>query len=65
MRSGGQWLRLDLEETCRGPRHWDLAVLARGQAAAADEALAAYAAETARRYPDRTSLRPICVRFRP
>jgi hypothetical protein len=58
MRSGGQWLWLDLEETCRGPRHWDLAVLARSQAAAADEALAAYAAETGTAVPGPDELAP-------
>jgi aminoglycoside phosphotransferase (APT) family kinase protein len=58
MRSGGQWLWLDLEETCRGPRHWDLAVLARSQAAAAEKALAAYAAETGTAVPGPDELAP-------
>jgi hypothetical protein len=41
------WLWTDLEETCRGPRAFDLAVLIRGQDAGdAATALAAYAAAT-------------------
>ncbi len=58
MRSGGRWLWLDLEETCRGPRHWDLAVLARSQAAVADAALAAYAEVAGRPAPGPDELAP-------
>jgi hypothetical protein len=41
-RSGSGWLWMDLEETCRGPREFDLAVLVRGLPA--DHAAAALAA---------------------
>jgi hypothetical protein len=58
LRSGGQWLWLDLEETCRGPRHWDLAVLARSQAGSAGEALAAYAGVTGTPGPGPDELAP-------
>src|SRR5450631_1684600 len=35
--TAGGWLWADLEETCRGPREWDLAVLARSEDSAAKE----------------------------
>jgi hypothetical protein len=43
-RPGPGWLWIDLEETCRGPRAFDLAVLADHQGADAGATLAAYAA---------------------
>ncbi len=44
IRSAAGWLWVDLEETCRGPREFDLAVLIRGLPAGdAAAALAAYA----------------------
>ena len=47
------WLWTDLEETCRGPRAFDLAVLVRGQDAAdAATALAAYADVTGDPLPE-------------
>ena len=58
MRSGGRWHWFDLEETCRGPRQWDLAVLAGGQAADATVALAAYAAVSGTRVPAAAELAP-------
>jgi hypothetical protein len=51
------WLWTDLEETCRGPRGFDLAVLVRGQNAAdAATALAAYADVTGDPLPGRGEL---------
>jgi hypothetical protein len=51
------WLWTDLEETCRGPRGFDLAVLVRGQNAAdAATALAAYADVTRDPLPGRWEL---------
>jgi Ser/Thr protein kinase RdoA (MazF antagonist) len=49
---------IDLEETCRGPRLWDLAVLARSQSAAAAGALAAYAADAGTPVPGPDELAP-------
>jgi hypothetical protein len=47
------WLWTDLEETCRGPRAFDLAVLIRGQDAGdAATALAAYADATGQPLPE-------------
>jgi Phosphotransferase enzyme family len=51
-RPGPGWLWIDLEETCRGPRAFDLAVLADHQGADADATLAAYAAETGEPLPE-------------
>jgi Phosphotransferase enzyme family len=51
-RSGSGWLWIDLEETCRGPRAFDLAVLADHQGADAGAALAAYAAVTGEPLPE-------------
>jgi Ser/Thr protein kinase RdoA (MazF antagonist) len=47
---GSGWLWVDLEETCRGPREFDLAVLIRGLDGAA--ALAAYAEVTGIELPE-------------
>jgi hypothetical protein len=44
--SGSGWLWTDLEETCRGPREFDLAVLARSQQSDAATALGGYASVT-------------------
>jgi hypothetical protein len=46
------WLWIDLEETCRGPRAFDLAVLADHQGADAGATLAAYAAVTGEPLPE-------------
>jgi hypothetical protein len=51
-RPGSGWLWIDLEETCRGPRAFDLGVLAVHQGADADAALAAYAAVTGEPLPE-------------
>ena len=51
--SAAGWLWTDLEETCRGPHAFDLAVLVRGQDAdAAATALAAYADVTGEPLPE-------------
>jgi hypothetical protein len=51
------WLWTDLEETCRGPRAFDLAVLVRGQDAGdAATALAAYADATGEPLPGRAEI---------
>jgi len=53
------WVWTDLEETSRGPAAWDLATLAsRYDAAAAREALVAYAAEAGTPVPSPESLTP-------
>jgi Ser/Thr protein kinase RdoA (MazF antagonist) len=53
------WVWTDLEETSRGPAAWDLATLAsRYDAAAAREALAAYAAQAGTLAPSPASLAP-------
>jgi Phosphotransferase enzyme family len=46
------WLWIDLEETCRGPRAFDLAVLADHQSADAGATLTAYAAVTGEPLPE-------------
>jgi Ser/Thr protein kinase RdoA (MazF antagonist) len=46
------WLWIDLEETCRGPRAFDLAVVADHQGAGAGATLAAYAAVTGEPLPE-------------
>jgi len=51
-RPGPGWLWIDLEETCRGPRAFDLAVLADHQGADAGATLAAYAAVTGEPLPE-------------
>jgi len=53
-RTGPGWLWVDLEETCRGPRAFDLAVLIerQGAGAGAGVALAAYAAVTGEPLPE-------------
>jgi len=51
-RPGPGWLWIDLEETCRGPRAFDLAVLADYQGADAGATLAAYAAVTGEPLPE-------------
>lgn len=51
-RPGPGWLWIDLEETCRGPRAFDLAVLADHQGADARATLAAYAAVTGKPLPE-------------
>ena len=51
-RPGAGWLWIDLEETCRGPRAFDLAVLADHQGADAGPTLAAYAAVTGEPLPE-------------
>ena len=55
-----RWAWIDLEETCRRPREWDLAVLAGGWPAADDAAaaLAAYAAVTGTAIPTAAMLAP-------
>jgi hypothetical protein len=55
-----RWAWIDLEETCAGPREWDLAVLARGCDSADDaaSALAAYAAVTGTQVPAAGELAP-------
>jgi Ser/Thr protein kinase RdoA (MazF antagonist) len=58
LRSGGQWLWFDLEETCRGPRLWDLAVLAPGSGPDAAGALAGYSAEAGTPVPAAEELEP-------
>ena len=45
LRSGDGWVWTDLEETCRGPREFDLAVLAAASGADGMVALTAYANE--------------------
>jgi hypothetical protein len=57
-RPGADWIWIDLEETCRGPREFDLAVLAASQAANAAEALAAYARVTGEPTPAPEALAP-------
>ena len=55
--SAAGWLWTDLEETCRGPHAFDLAVLVRGQDAdAAATALAAYADVTGEPLPEPAEL---------
>lgn len=56
--AGGHWLWTDMEETCHGPREWDLAVLARQSGPGAPEALAAYASATGTPVPDPETLAP-------
>ena len=51
-RPGPGWLWIDLEETCHGPRAFDLAVLADHQGADAGATLAAYAAVTGEPLPE-------------
>ena len=46
LQAGAGWLWVDLEETCRGPREFDLAVLAGQLGAGGAAALAAYATAT-------------------
>lgn len=58
LRGPDGWLWTDLEETSRGPREWDLAVLARGSGTGAGEALAAYAAASGIAVPDPARLAP-------
>lgn len=62
LRAGTGWLWIDLEETCRGPREWDLAVLARGAASGepgdSGIALAAYAATAGTAIPGPEELAP-------
>lgn len=57
-RYGGGWLWIDLEEACRGPREFDLAVLADSQAADGAAALAAYAGVTGEPLPGPEALAP-------
>ena len=49
---GSGWLWIDLEETCHGPRAFDLAVVADHQGADAGATLAAYAAVTGEPLPE-------------
>jgi hypothetical protein len=51
-RPGPDWLWVDLEETCRGPGAFDLAVLADHQGTDAGATLAAYAAVTGEPLPE-------------
>lgn len=62
--AAGSWLWADLEETCRGPREWDLMVLARSAASArgtsaSEVALTAYAAVTGTPLPAPETLIPL------
>jgi Ser/Thr protein kinase RdoA (MazF antagonist) len=50
--SDAGWLWLDLEETCRGPREFDLAVLTRRRQPDVPAALAAYAHASGTALPD-------------
>ncbi len=56
--AGGGWRWTDLEETCRGPREFDLAVLARHAGAGAGAALAGYAAAAGTTVPGPAALAP-------
>jgi len=61
--AAGGWLWADLEETCHGPREWDLMVLARSAASArgtgaSEVALTAYAAVTGTPVPAPETLIP-------
>lgn len=53
-----QWFWTDLEETCRGPREWDLAVLAHSCQTDGKAALRAYAAVAATPIPPADVLAP-------
>ncbi len=56
--AGGEWLWIDLEETCSGPPEFDLAVLAGSQRDGGLAALTAYAAVTGTPVPDPAVLAP-------
>lgn len=58
LRSGARWLWIDLEETCRGPREFDLAVLTGRQPAGGAAAMAAYARVTGEPPPEPGALAP-------
>lgn len=56
---GGRWLWADLEESCRGPLEWDLAVLgSQPTPEFGRQALAAYCARTGRAVPTGAELAP-------
>jgi hypothetical protein len=57
-RPGAGWLWTDLEETCRGPREFDLAVMAGSLGPDSGAALAAYAAVTGTAPPGPEDLAP-------
>lgn len=54
----GGWRWVDLEETCRGPAEWDLAVLAGQSGAGAEAALRGYADTAGCALPSPASLAP-------
>lgn len=56
--AGTWWLWVDLEETCRGPREFDLAVVARHQGTDGAATLAAYAAALGGPVPRPADLAP-------
>lgn len=59
----GRWLWVDLEETCRGPIYWDLAVLHCGTRVDGPSAIRAYCAVAEREIPSTAVLRPF-IRLR-
>ncbi|HEY0637232.1 MAG TPA: phosphotransferase [Pseudonocardiaceae bacterium] len=58
LRVGGRWLWTDLEESCRGPLTWDLAVLAGAAGDDGPRVRAAYARATGRPDPGDEQLAP-------